>query len=273
MKKLFAILLSCIFAFTLIGCSKKVNEDQYDAIMKKGEIIVGLDDTFAPMGFRDTNNNLVGFDIDLAKAVFEEMGLQVKFQVIDWSTKEQTLNNGNIDVIWNGYTITADRQEKVNFSDPYLNNNQVIVVLANSSIQTKNDLIGKKVGAQASSSSVDALNNEPDLVDQFDGNEPYLYETNDLAFIDLNTGLTTSNPRLDAVVVDEILARYYITLNGESKYRILDDNFGSEQYGVGFRKSDVKLLDKFNQTFNDLKGDGTTKNISETWFSNDIIIK
>jgi polar amino acid transport system substrate-binding protein len=265
-NKLF--LLSIIFTFTLLlaGCEKD-NSDQYDKIVERGYIIVGLDDTFAPMGFRDENDQIVGFDVDLAKAVFDEMDLEVRFQRIDWSMKETELNNKNIDLIWNGYTITPEREEKVTFSDPYLANKQVIVVLSTSSITSKADLANKNIGTQTSSSSYDALMADEDVVKTINNKTPFLSDTNDLAFIDLDNG------RIDALVVDEILARYYITLNGESNYEVLTDDFGSEEYGVGFRKSDVKLVERFNDVFNQLKEDGTTATISDKWFSEDIILK
>jgi polar amino acid transport system substrate-binding protein len=270
MKKILnnLFLLSIIFTFTLVlaGCEKD-NTDQYDKIVDRGYIIVGLDDTFAPMGFRDENDKIVGFDVDLAKAVFNQMGLEVKFQRIDWAMKETELNNKKIDLIWNGYTITEDRKEKVTFSDPYLANRQVIVVKADSNIQTKADLANKKVTVQAASSSYDALMGEPAVVDTIYNKAPFELETNNLAFIDLDNG------RTDALVVDEILARYYITLNGASNYKVLTEDFGSEQYGVGFRKTDVQLVAKFNEAFNQLKTNGTTTEISEDWFSEDIILK
>ena len=98
--------------------------DAYDQIVERGYIIMGLDDTFAPMGFRDEKNEIVGFDVDLAKEVFARLDLEVKFQPIDWTMKETELNSGNIDLIWNGYTITEERKQKVSFTKPYLKNRQ-----------------------------------------------------------------------------------------------------------------------------------------------------
>lgn len=128
-------------SFTLLACNKK----EIKCVMDKNEVIVGLDDAFAPMGFKDESGEIVGFDVDLAKEVGDRLGKKVVFQPIDWSMKESELNNGNIDFIWNGYTITEERKEKVNFSEAYLNNKQVIVTLANSDINAKSDLSGKKL--------------------------------------------------------------------------------------------------------------------------------
>ena len=129
MKRLVTIILTAVAVFTLLmGCSKSAGKDQDNTI------VIGIDDKFAPMGFRDENNEIVGFDIDYAKAAAEKMGLKVKFQPIDWKTKEAELNSGRIDFIWNGYTITDERKEKVLFTKPYLKNAQVVVTLADSDL-------------------------------------------------------------------------------------------------------------------------------------------
>ena len=98
------------------------------------------------MGFRDDKNELVGFDIDLAKAAAEKMGCKIEFQPIDWDSKEMELNTGKISLIWNGFTITDDRLASMEFTKPYLNNRQIIVVKDGSDIKSKNDLVGKNVG-------------------------------------------------------------------------------------------------------------------------------
>ncbi len=267
------ILIKTVFTFSLIlivftslsGCKKELS-DQYNTITKKGYFVVGFDQTFAPMGYLDTDGTYKGFDIDLAKAVASQMGLDVKFQPIDWSMKENELNKGNIDVIWNGYTITDKRKQKVSFSDPYLENRQVIVVLSSSNITTKSDLQGAKVGVQTASSSYDALMTDTDLVNNFYGGQPYVYKTNDLAFNDLES------KRIEAIVVDEILARYIIAQKHTSDFRILDDNFGTEEYGIGFRKNDVQFEEALNNAFNIIKENNQAAEISVKWFGENIII-
>ena len=128
---------------------------------RKTRLVIGIDDKFAPLGFRDESNEIVGFDIDYAKAAAEKMGVTVKFQPIDWKTKETELSSGRIDLIWNGYTITDERKEKVLFTKPYLRNAQVVATLANSDITKLDDLDGKVVGLQALSSASDALDANP----------------------------------------------------------------------------------------------------------------
>ncbi|NTW70924.1 MAG: amino acid ABC transporter substrate-binding protein [Eubacteriaceae bacterium] len=257
----FAALL--LVMFLLAGCSS-AKSDKWSEIEERGTIIVGLDDTFVPMGFRDSNGDLTGFDVELAKEAVKRIGLEVKFQPINWDLKETELSTGNIDLIWNGYTMTDERKEKVNFTKPYLDNQQVIVVLSGSAVKTKTDLKGKAVATQTGSSSYDAIVAEGADADFKDG-EIVLFETYNDAFMDLEAG------RVDAVVADEILARYYIAERGVEKYTVLAENFGQEEYGVGVRLEDKTLLDKLNTVLDEMKADGTAAEISKKWFGENIV--
>ena len=246
------------------GCSK---ENTSESTLNKETLIVGMDDAFAPMGFKDENGEITGFDVELAKAICEKLNKKVVFQPIDWTMKETELKSGNIDLIWNGYTINEERKKKVDFSVPYLKNKQVIVTLSNSDIKVKKDLEGKKVGAQNESSAISAMEKEEDLYNSFNGGSAITFEDNNQALMDLEAG------RIDAVVADEILVRYYIRLKGEDKFNILDDNFGEEEYGVGIRKGDTEMVDAFNKAYKELQDDGTLAQISTKWFDADITIQ
>lgn len=251
-KYITAIIMLMISILIVSGCGKEKRNEN--------EVVLGLDDTFVPMGFKDDKGNFVGFDIDLAKEVFKRENMKVTFQPIDWSMKETELISGNIDTIWNGYSITEDRKKKVKFSNAYLKNRQVIITLANSSIKTKQDLKGKNVGIQEGSSSLEAVNKEKSLVDSFKGGKPVLYENNNQALMDLEA------KRVDAVVADETLARYYMNKRGQNKYQILEDNFGEEEYGIGVRKDDKELVNKINKQIDAMKKDGTYDKIYQKWF-------
>lgn len=259
LRSVIAVGIITVTAFGAAGCSSKPK-----GVMAKDKLVLGFDDTFVPMGFKDDKGEIVGFDIDLAKEVSKKIGKEITFQPIDWSMKESELNSGKIDFIWNGYTITKEREEKVAFTTPYLDNRQVIITLADSPVNSKADLKDKKVGAQNQSSAVDAINNEPDVLKSFKDGKVYTFETNNDALMDLEA------KRIDAVVADEILARYYINAKGKEKYKVLKDDFGSETYGVGIRKTDKALLDKVNKAFEDMRKDGTAKKISEKWFGENI---
>ena len=247
-------------SFSLLACSKK----EIKSVMDKDEIIVGLDDAFAPMGFKNESGEIIGFDVDLAKEVGQRLDKEVIFQPIDWSMKESELNSGNIDFIWNGYTITEERKEKVDFSEAYLNNKQVIVTLATADINAKSDLAGKKVGAQSESSAIEAMEKDMELYESFNGGEAITFEDNNQALMDLEAG------RIDAVVADEILVRYYIKLKGEDKFKVLTEDFGSEDYGVGIRKGDIETVEAVNNAFEEMKKDGKMAEISQKWFGEDI---
>ena len=232
--------------------------------LDKDTLVVGLDDTFAPMGFKDESGEIVGFDIDLAKAVGEKLGKKIEFQSIDWSMKEAELNAGNIDFIWNGYSIDDERKEQVDFGKPYLKNRQIIITLADSDINIKADLKGKVVAAQTGSTAVTAMEKEPEVVEGFKDGKPVTYESNNDVLMDLETG------RVDAAVADEIIVRYYISKKGEDKYKILEDDFGDEEYGVGMRKGDTAMVDACNKAYDELKQEGKVAEISTKWFGEDI---
>ena len=243
--------------------TEKASEGSEKTDIAYDKIVVGLDDTFAPMGFRDDKGELTGFDVELAKAVSESIGIPFEFQPINWSMKETELNNKNIDLIWNGYTITDERKEKVLFTQPYLNNKQIVVTMADSDINSLSDLSGKVVAAQAESSAIDAIDSKPEVKDTF--GELVTFQTNNECLMDLEAG------RSNAVVADEVLLRYYISQKGAEKYKVLDEGFGDEEYGIGARKDDENLVEAINKALQELKSNGKGKEISEKWFGADIL--
>ena len=259
MKKLTALLLSAIMVIGFTACGSSAPAP--DTAAEDKTVVIGVDDTFAPMGFRDEAGNLVGFDIDLANELLGRLGYEPKFQVIDWSMKETELENGNIDLIWNGYTITDSRKEKVNFTQSYLDNKQIIVVMADSDIATKADLEGKTVAVQKESSAYEAVMADAATAATLAGGEPVQFDTNTDAFMDVEAG------RSDAIVVDEVLARYYIKLRGAEQYKVLADDFGSEEYGIGVRKADTEFLAEIDAELTEMINDGTFAEIKGRWFS------
>jgi polar amino acid transport system substrate-binding protein len=259
-KRLVTMILVFAAVFAIMaGCSNSKSTPAQD----KKTLVIGVDDTFAPMGFRDKNNNLVGFDIDYAKAAAKKMGTTVKFQPIDWSTKEAELSSGRIDLIWNGYTITDDRKKKVLFTKPYLKNSQVIVTRADSNISKLDDITGKVVGLQSQSSAADALNSNPIKSKIKTVTE---YKTNDLALTDLKNG------RLDAVVIDEVVINYYMAIQKNS-YKVLGDSLAPEEYGVGVKKGNETLLNKLQKALDEMNQDGSAAKISEKWFGANKVLK
>ncbi|MFC5450871.1 amino acid ABC transporter substrate-binding protein [Paenibacillus aestuarii] len=259
MKRLATMALVITAAISIFtGCSSS-KSGAGDA--KK--LVIGIDDKFAPMGFRDEKNEIVGFDIDYAKAAAEKMGTTAVFQPIDWSTKESELNSGRIDLIWNGYTITDERKGKVLFTKPYLKNSQVAVTLAKSNFTKLDDLNGKVVGLQSLSSAADALNDSPLKSKVKSVTE---YADNVLALNDLKIG------RIDAVIIDEVVIKYYMAKE-QGTFKLLDESLAPEEYGIGVKKGNEALLQKLQKALDDMNQDGTAAKISQKWFGEDKVLK
>ena len=276
-RNLILILLLC-FSLTMVlsGCSSANNDAEktpapaqtdtsWQDIQDKGYFVMGLDDAFPPMGFRDEKNEIVGFDIDLAKEVAKRLGVDVKFQTIVWESKLEEINSGNIDVIWNGFSITPERQKEYLFTKPYIKNRQVIVVTADSPIKTKADLEGKKIGIQAGSSAQDAVLADKATYEVIKDNL-FEFDDNVMAMKDLKGG------GLDAVVVDIIVGKYYVRKH-PGEYKFLEEDFGAEDFAVGLRITDKAFLAEMNKALDDIKADGTASEISNKWFNEDIINK
>ena len=209
------------------GCGQKADNTE---VPKK--VVVGLDDSFPPMGFRDEQNNIVGFDIDVAKEVAKR------------SSKEAELKGKKIDALWNGLTITEDRKKNILFSDPYMDDKELIVTRADdNSITSKESLAGKTVGVQTASSGEAYLKADPASK----------------AINDLELG------RIDAVIADGVVARY--TLTKKAGLKIVEGpDFGADIFAVGFRKEDTALKNKIDQVLIEMKKDGTMDKIAQKWF-------
>ncbi len=267
MKKITVLMMALLAGAALQGCGKK-EEAKVAAPVAPAPAaavsVVGLDDNFPPMGFRNEKNELVGFDIDLAKEAGKRLGAEVQFKPIDWSAKEAELSGKRVDVLWNGLTITEPRKEKILFTTPYLENHQIIIVTEKSAVKTKADLKGKVVGVQDGSSAIEAIQKDDATAKSI--KELKKFGDNVTALMDLSAG------RLDALVVDEVVGRYY-TAKKPGEYRVLEENFGTEDYGVGTRKDDTELMGKIQKAMDDMKKDGAAARISTQWFGKDIIKK
>lgn len=265
-KKLFVLTMAVMMVvslFALTGCG---GNDAKDANGEaKDKIVVGLDDTFAPMGFRDEKGDLVGFDIDLANAVGEQLGMDVEFKPIDWDAKEMELKSGNIDCVWNGMSITPERKEKMTLSDKYLNNKIVLMSLAKSDIDVTDakQLADLKIGTQADSSALKMLQ-ENKAYDSYKDNIKE-YDTYDTAIMDLKAG------RVDVIAVDQVLGEYTNNnLGGEMKECTY--SLGDDYYVIGFAKDNTDLRDKVNDAIKTLVDNGTAEKISKDWFGKNIVV-
>ncbi|MEA4891415.1 MAG: amino acid ABC transporter substrate-binding protein [Peptococcaceae bacterium] len=276
MKKLLTILLICLMGMTILaGCGDdaatapdnnggaaggETPEGQGEAGRK---FVMGLDDSFAPMGFRDENGNIAGFDVDLATEVCKRLGYELVLQPIDWDSKEVELDTGNIDCIWNGFSVTPERQESMEMSVPYIANAQVIITKKDSGITAKADLAGKEIGVQKGSSAKDAVEGD-ELIDII--GKMSEYPTNVDAFNDLVAG------RLSAVVADVVIAKYYMGTDAYAGLEIIGDALAPEDYAVGFKKGNTELKDAVEGALKEMVADGTAAQISTKWFGEDIMV-
>ena len=220
--------------------------------------IVGFDAEFPPYGYKDDSGNYVGFDLDLAKEVCERNNWTFKAQPIDWDAKDAELDSGSIDCIWNGFTING-RENDYTWSEPYIDNKQVIVVKSDSGIKSLDDLAGKTVETQKDSSALSALQGDnKTLADTFATlTEVADYNT---AFMDLESGAC------EAVAIDIGVAQYQVSSkDNPDAYTILDDSISSEQYGIGFKKGNDALKDQVQKTLDEMFEDGTVAKIAENY--------
>ena len=257
MKKLILF----IAVMMLVACTQAPVEGDLSlkTIEDNGKMIVGFTE-YPPMGFKE-NGEITGFDIDIAKEVAERLGVEAEFVYIDWDAKVLELNGKNIDMIWNGLTITADREKEILFSKPYFDNRIVIISLNGSGIDQIADLSDMKVGVELQSSGQAAVEGN-DVFASID--ELVKYTTITEAILDLKAG------GIDAIVADEIFARYAVSKEAD-QYQVASEVFNSENYGIGFRLEDVALRDKVDAIIDEMAVDGTAAEISMKWFGEDLL--
>ena len=258
-----------VAVMSLAGCTQLASNpkvDNWDKYQQQKSITVGFDNTFVPMGFEEKNGNYAGFDIELAKYVSKKLGIQVHFQPIDWDMKETELQNGTIDAIWNGYSATDERREKVAFTIPYMQNTQILVVKKTSGIHSVEDMTGKVLGAQNGSSGMLDFEEHPEVLkNRVKGEDADQYQSVNEAIIDLK------NDRIDALLIDRVYADYYLTTEGiADEYDTIPSGFESESFAVGVRPADKKLLEALNQAFKELYQEGIFQQISQKWFGEDV---
>ena len=269
MKKIIILsIMVMVLMMSVVGCSKNDTstsgsgeDNSLNAVLDKKKLILGLDDSFPPMGFQDDNMEIVGFDIDLAKEVAKRMDVELVLQPISWDAKELELSTKNIDCIWNGMTYNEERANAMTLSAPYMKNTQVAVVLDSRPVTSLKDLADKIVVIQNGSTASNAIDNNVDFKNSL--KELVKVKDNVQALLDLKTSSS------DSVVMDEVVARYY-TEKEHGTYRILDEVLAEEEYVIGFRKGEQALANEVEKHLKAMASDGTLAKISEEWFGSDI---
>lgn len=254
MKKIIVLALSLLMCLSLCACGGKT---------EKQTLVVGFDAEFPPFGFVNENGEYDGFDLALAKELCARLGWDFKAVAINWDSKDNELATGSISCIWNGFTCTG-RENEYTWSDAYVDNSIVVVVKADSGIQSLANLAGKTVMVQSASSGADALNGNTALKDTL----KQVVELGDynLGFMELKQG------SVDAIVVDQGVAAYQIA-NNEGNYIILDESVSTEQYAVGFLKGNTELRDQVNAELLKMAQDGTMEKIGEAYVQDGLVLE
>ena len=257
MKKFFA-LLTILMTAVLTACSSSQSASN-------DVIVIGIDDEFAPMAFRDEQNKLIGFDIDLANETAKRMGVTFKFKPIDWQNKREEITSGNVDIIWNGLDINDERKEYMLFSEPYMLDSQVLLVKKGNrhAIRSEKDLVDKIAGVQAGSDAENFVNTDAKLKAKLKTLKAYdkFWKAID----------ALKNDEIDVFLCDELVARYEMHQQPDQFELIPVLNGVVTEMGIGFRKDDVELRDRVQKAFDEVVKDGTAKKISEKWFQADLI--
>ena len=265
-RSLLAALTAALMILSLFGCEASTDgESEKDPSLKKildkGELIVGLDDEYPPMGYVDENGEIVGFDIDIARATCERLGVKLVLKSIVWDEKENLLNSGEIDCIWSAMSVTPARSASMNLSEPYLKNDLIFVVAGDSNIASLKDVKGKIVGVQAGSTTQEEIR----ASDLYTSISVATYDSNIELLEDLHNG------KVDVALVDSLTAYFFIKSRSESFF-VLPDYLSEEKCAIGFRKNDSALRDRVQQILGEMKADGTLGEISTKWFGSDITI-
>ena len=263
MKKIFLIICAALF---MAGCGGEHGSNLKDADAQPlNKIVIGIDDEFAPMGFRNEQGALIGFDIDLAREAAKRMDVDVEFKPIDWNNKREEITSGHVDMIWNGLDITDERKEYMIFTKPYMDDRQILLVKKDNdqNIHAEGDLENKRVGVQAGSIAENYLDNNADLKITFKEYKTYAKLQDAL---DALTG-----GAVDVFLCDELVARYEMNRHPD-QFRIIDVTTGYvTEMGIGFRKDNTALRDRVQLAFDEMVKDGTARRISEHWFHADLI--
>ena len=266
MKKYLAGMLCAVMVVSSLGFAAMADETEsfgVDGLAAEGTLVVGFDAEYPPYGYMDDNGDYTGFDLELAEAVCQIEGWELVKTPIDWDSKDMELNSGNIDCIWNGFTMDG-REDSYTFSVPYVDNSQVICVSDDAGIASLEDLEGKIVGVQADSAALTLLEeggDQADLAATF--GELQQFADYNTAFAELQAG------SLDAVAIDVGVAQYQI--KGREGYSILEESLNSEKYAIGFKKGNQELADIINDDLAILYDEGIFDELAEKYEIADMV--
>ena len=262
MKKIMSIVLTVTIAGALlVGCGQKQEKQEklnsLEAVQKSGKLTIGLDDSYPPMEFRDSKNELVGFDIDLGNEVAKKLGVKAEYTSTDFNGIVLALSSSKFNIILSAMSITDERKQSIDFSDSYVMGGQVAAIKqGNTQIKSLEDLKGKVVACQLGSTGDTAATAMKGL------KSVERYDKITEAFQELSIG------RVDAVIMDAQVGGYYVAKK-PGEFEVLKDRISEEPIGIGFKKEDKELREAIQTAINELKADGTLSKLSQTWFGFD----
>ena len=254
--KVLAILVCALLSFSMFGCAS--NGSSSSSTDSKTKLIVGFDQSYPPYGFIGDDGGFTGFDLDLAKEVCDMQGWDIELKAIDWDAKDALLEQGQINCIWNGFTMEG-REGKYAFSEPYMLNKQVVVVKNDSNISTFDDLKNKVVITQTESAALEVLEGDQKAVADTFSRLDTIADYNN-AFMQLDSGA------VDAVACDLSIASYQLSANS-NKYTVLNESLSSENYAVGFKNDSAgkELADKVTSSLKKLYEEGKIKDLCKKY--------
>ncbi len=218
---------------------------------------VGTDAAYAPFESQDEKGEIVGFDIDVVRAIAEKAGFQVRFVNTPWEGIFNALAQGDRDLLVSAITITDERRQTMDFSDPYFDAAQLIAVPADSAVARFDELKTLKVGVQTGTTGDEAVTN---LLGK-NSTAIKRFESTPLALQELQAG------GVDAVVADNGVVEHYIANNPGGRFKTVSDpTFVPEQYGIAVRKGNAELLEAINRGLAAIKADGSYEQIRQRWF-------
>lgn len=240
MKKLTTLLLCIVMVLSLVACGEK----------DKDTLVVGITE-FAPMDYEE-KGEWIGFDADLAKAFADSLGRKVEFVEIDWDNKAAELNNGTIDVVWNGMTLTDEVKSSMDCSIPYCNNAQIVILPADKAeqYQTIESMKDLNFAVEAGSAG-----KKEAKANGFNYTE-VAYQSDALMEVAAGTS--------DAAIIDSLMAAAMVGEGTDYENLTYTIKLNNEEYGVGFRKGS-DLVEKLNKFFKDSYADGTTMKIAKKY--------
>ncbi len=239
MKKILCMLLAVCMLCCFAGCGAD------------NTLTMGTNAAFPPYEFVDDDGDFAGIDIEIAKAVADKLGMELEIKDMAFESLIPAVENGSVDIVLAGMTVTDERKEAVNFTDTYATGIQVIIVKEDSTIASADDLEGKKIGVQTGTTG-DAY-----CTDDYGQENVKQFDNGALAVAALVNG------QVDCVIIDNEPAKNYVAANKGLK--ILDTEYVVEDYAAAISKDNDELLEKVNKAMKELKKDGTIDKIIEKY--------